>query len=288
MAIKLRRTKIKAFIRKFGYNQGTSNLAMKLIVRTTLILSLFVAASAAAAQVAPPKLPFAVGEELNYEGKISKIISVGGIADMTFTVAKDPNSENFLIKTKANSKGTLLKLFRYSFIQEYESIVDFRANRVIKTTKHDVQKDRVRDSVADFDYEQKRVSFVETDPTNLTRPPRKIASKIEDQVHDLVTGIYFMRTQPMAIGKTFDVVMSDSGLVYRIPVRVTAREKQRSTDKKVWCWRVEPAIFGPGRLIDQKGNMIIWISDDESRTPIRSIINASFGKLDIRLKSANK
>ena len=92
----------------------------------------------------------------------------------------------------------------------------------------------------------------------------------------------------MAIGKTFDVVMSDSGLVYRIPVRVTAREKQRSTDKKVWCWRVEPAIFGPGRLIDQKGNMIIWISDDESRTPIRSIINASFGKLDIRLKSANK
>lgn len=261
---------------------------MKLFVRTTLLLSLFVAATAASAQVAPPKLPFTIGEELTYEGKISKIISVGGIADMTFTVAKDPNSDNFVIKTKANSKGTLLKLFRYSFVQEYESIVDFKANRVIKTTKHDVQKDRVRDSVADFDYEQRRVSFVEADPKNLTRPPRKIASKIEDQMHDLVTGIYFIRTQPLAIGKSFDVLMSDSGLVYRIPVRVTAREKQRSIDGKVWCWRVEPAVFGTGRLIEQKGNMIIWISDDESRTPIRSIINASFGKLDIRLKSASK
>ena len=261
---------------------------MKLLVRITLLLSLTLTALLGFAQIAPPKLPFAIGEELTYEGKISKIISVGGIADMIFTVAKDPKSENFVINTKANSKGTLLKLFRYSFIQEYESIVDFTANRVIKTTKHDVQKDRVRDSVADFDYEQKRVTFVETDPRNLTRPPRRIASKIEDQLHDLVTGIYFIRTQPLAIGKTFEVLMSDSGLVYRIPVRVTAREKQKSIDQKVWCWRVEPAVFGNGRLIAQKGNMIIWISDDESRIPVRAMINASFGKLDIRLKSATK
>lgn len=232
--------------------------------------------------------PFAVGEVLTYEGKISKIISGISVADLKFTVAAASDAGDYLIKADARSKGTLLKLFRFSFLQQFNTTVDGGRFRALKTVKKDVQKDRVRDSEAIFDYEQKRVTYVETDPEQPMRPPRKIASRIEDQTHDLISAIYALRTLPLAVGKTFEMIVSDSGLVYTIPIRITARERQKSIFGKVWCFRIEPEVFGPNRLIEREGRMVIWILDDARRLPVRSQINTEYGKIDIRLKTASK
>ena len=233
-------------------------------------------------------MPFANGETLTYEGKISRLAISISIADVTFSADQIPDSTNYRIRAKATSKGTLLKIFRFSFLQDYESIVDFNAQRVIKTTKHDVQKERIRDSIADFDYSEKRVTFVETDPNDANRPPRRIASKIDEPIYDLVAGIYSIRTMPLVVGKSFDISISDSGLVYDVPVRVVKRERQKTIFGKVWCWRIEPAIFGRGRLIEQKGNMIIWLMDDDRKIPARAHLNTTYGEVDVRLKSATK
>ena len=264
---------------------------MKPFFRISLLF--FVAAFASLGVSAQPEtpakaMPFANGETLTYEGKISRFALSISVADVVFSAEQIPDSSNYRVKAKATSKGTLLKLFRFSFIQDYESIVDFAAQRVIKTTKHDVQKERIRDSIADFDYSEKRVSFTETDPNDANRPPRRIASKIDTPMYDLVTGIYSIRTMPLSVGKSFDISISDSGLVYEVPVRVTKREQQKTIFGKVWCWRIEPAIFGNGRLIEQKGSMVIWLMDDDRKTPVRSQINTTYGKVDVRLKTATK
>jgi hypothetical protein len=80
--------------------------------------------------------------------------------------------------------------------------------------------------------------------------------------------------------------VSDSGLVYDIPVRIAARELQKTIFGKQWCFRVEPEVFGPNRLIEREGGMQIWITDDARRLPVRSVVNTPYGKVDIRLKSA--
>src|SRR5438132_4547929 len=95
------------------------------------------------------------GETLKYEGKLNKIIHGISIADWTFVVSNVPNSDDLLIKSEAVSKGTLLRLFRYSFLQQYDSTVDLANFRITRTIKHDVQKERVRDSRAVFDYGEK-------------------------------------------------------------------------------------------------------------------------------------
>ena len=196
-----------------------------------------------------------------------------------------PN-DHLSIKAEAVSRGTLLKLFHYSFLQQYESTLD-PSFRILKTTKHDVQKERVRDSEAIFDYGQKRVTYVETDPKDSSRPPRRIASEIGEHVTDMISSIYYLRRMPLAIGKRFDMSISDSGVVYSIPVAVTGRELQKSVLGNAWCFRVEPEIFGTGRLIEQKGRMIIWLVDDARRIPVRAHIDAEVGKIDIKLKSAS-
>lgn len=224
---------------------------------------------------------------LKYEAKFNKIIRGITVGDLTFTVANAPMDGNYLIKAEAVSKGTLIKLFGFSFLQEYQSTIGSRNFRALKTTKHDVQKDRIRDSEAVFDYGDQRVTFVETDPSEPMKPPRKIASAIPDQTHDIISGIYEIRLLPLAVGKTFDLTVSDSGLVYQVPVKVTARERQKTALGKVWCFRVEPQVFGPGRMIEKEGSMIIWITDDARRIPVRAQINASIGRIEIKLKSAS-
>lgn len=231
-------------------------------------------------------VPFLDGENLTYEGKISKVIRGIAIADLSFTLQKDPNGEDYLVKAEAKSKGTLLKLFRFSFLQELQSSIDSDSFRATRTVKHDVQKDRIRNSEAVFDYGVRRVLYVETDPNEPMRPPRRIASEIDDVSHDLISGLYSLRLMPLAVGKSFRMSVSDSGLVYEIPVRVTAREQQKTIFGRQWCFRVEPQIFGRNRLIEREGDMTIWITDDARRLPVRSVVNSPYGKIDIRLKSA--
>lgn len=231
-------------------------------------------------------VPFAVGETLTYEGKFSKIIKGISVADISFNLVHAPNGEDYLVNAEARSKGTLAKLFGYSFLQKIQSTINDNEFRAIKTVKHDVQKDRVRDSEALFDYQDRTVTFIETDPKEPMRPPRKIASQINGATHDFISGLYHLRMMPLAVGKTFEFQVSDSGLVYNVPVKVTARERQKSILGKVWTFRLEPQVFGPGRMIEREGSMIIWITDDARRVPIRSQVNTDFGRLEIKLKEA--
>lgn len=257
---------------------------MKRFVYIALVLTAaFVLAKPGFAQPSVPP-PFEEGETLTYEGKVSKIIQGIAVADLTFTVDRI-EGRDFLIKAEAKSKGTLLKLFRFSFLQRFESTIDDSDFRVIRTVKHDVQKERVRDSEALFDYGDKRVTWTETDPKEPMKPPRRIASEIEGSTHDLISGIYSLRMLPLAVGKTFHLKVSDSGLVYDVPVRVTAREMQKTEIGKVMCFRVEPDVFGPGRLVEGKGSMVIWITDDVRRIPVRSRVDSSVGKIEIKIQS---
>lgn len=234
---------------------------------------------------AQKNVPYTEGENLTYEGKISKLVLRGiSVADLTFTVSKVPENNNFLVKAEANSKGTLLKLFRFSFVQKFESTVNGENFSVLKTVKRDEQGERIRNSEATFDYNEKQVTYVETDPKDSARPPRRIASSIENETYDLISGVYILRSLPLAVGKTFTLNISDSGLVYKIPVRVTARERQNTILGKVFCFRVEPEVFGQGRMIENKGSMIIWITDDNRRLPVRSQLNTNLGRIEVKLR----
>lgn len=239
----------------------------------------------------PPKNPnlYKAGEKLTYEGSFSKLLLRGiDVADMSFTVYNSPDKQDYFIQAEARSKGTLLKLFSFSFYQKIDSTVDGDSLSVLKTVKRDEQGDRVRESEAVFDYRSDKVTYVETDPKDPLRPPRKVASSIKDETQDLISAIYTLRRLPFTVGETFTIPVSDSGMVYQVPVKVTGHEKQKTVLGKVMCWRVEPDIFGDNRMIEQKGDMTIWITDDNRRIPVRSKIETKLGKIEIKLKKVEK
>ena len=228
---------------------------------------------------------YKAGESLNYEVKFSKAVLRGiEIADINFTVERSAGDKNYLIKADTKTKGTLAALFSKDFNLTFQSTVDDEKQQILKTVKRDQQGDRVRLSEAVFDYRTKKVIYSETDPNDAARPPRRVASPIEADTQDLISAIYALRRLPLAVGKTFELKVSDSGLVYKIPVRVAARELQKTALGKIWCFRLEPEVFGRNRLVEKEGTMFLWISDDARRLPIRSQINYDIGRIEIKIK----
>ena len=233
--------------------------------------------------------PFAVGENLTYEAKWSKSLLRGiDVADLNFKIIKAPDGggNRLLFQGEAISKGTLMKIARFSFLQKIDSTVDASNFRILHTIRRDEQKDRIRDGEAQFDYKSNRVVYREIDPNNPERAPRTITSPLETATHDLLSAVYFLRRQPLAVGKDFELSVSDSGVVYQIPVKVVAREELKTAIGKVWTLRVEPEVFGDRRLVPGEGKMIIWFTDDARHLPVRSQIQADIGKIEIKLKQA--
>lgn len=255
--------------------------------RSILFLIVLAISAAMAAGQDQPGRVFA-GETMTYEGKVSRLKVSVSVAELTFSATAVPASNELTVKTDAISKGTLLKLFRYSFAQNYVSTIDLDKFRITRTTKRDVQKQRVRESEALFDYTEKRVTWTESDPTDRNRPPHRIASDLAGNTHDMVSAIYALRLQPLAVGKRFDLSVTDSGLVYKLPVVVTGREQVDSPLGKQWCFRIEPEVFGRGRLIEQKGKMVIWMTEDSRRIPVKGRIDSQYGKIEIKLKDYRK
>lgn len=244
---------------------------------------------------APRKEPFKIGETLIYEAKFSRLFLRGiDVADLTFNVVEDaknqPNKIQF--KAEAVSKGGLLKIASFfapgniSFVQKFDSTVQTDNFRILQTVRYDEQNKRVRNSEANFDYSASKLTYREIDPNNLMSPPRMITSSLGASAQDLISSLYYLRRQPLSVGKEFTVRLSDSGVVYEIPVKVVARQQLKSIVGKVWTLRIEPQIFGEKRPLAGEGRMIIWVTDDARHLPLRSQIQASIGKIEIKLRRA--
>ena len=267
---------------------------MKTHIFYTLLLVLCLCVSAIYAQTETAESnvakvnPYKVGEHLTFVGKYKKFGLSFTVADFNFTVSKASNDKDYFIKSEATSRGTLVKLFGFKFLQRFESTVDADNLRILKTVKKDVQRKRIRDSKADFDYQDKKVTWVETDPNDPSRPPKRVASTVGPNTQDIVTAVYMLRQMPLAVGKRFILKVSDSGLVYDVPIKVTARERRKSILGKLWCWKIEPEIFGEGNFIEQKGSLTFWITDDSRRIPVYAKLNTRLGGIHIKLKKVTK
>ncbi len=260
---------------------------MKRISLTLIFTLLFSVAIAAQSTAGVKKNPYVPGEHLTYEGKYKFIGISVTVVDLNFEVSNGENPKTYEISSLAESRGVLVKLLNFSFKQDYKSIVDAEKLHILKTEKYDQQGSRIRESVADFDYLKHEVIWTESDPKDPSKSPRRVATTIPFDTYDLVTAAYTIRGMPLAVGNSFTLNVSDSGLLYEVPIHVTGREQIDSKLGKRWCFIIEPEIFGEDRFIEQEGSIKIWITDDNQRVPVRAKLDTKIGGVEIKLKNAS-
>lgn len=237
--------------------------------------------------------PFEPHEELHFEAEFSRaLLRKLDVADLKFhassTPSRSPNDQAYSLTFKADisSKGFFARLFNIKFRERVESIVEPITFTVQKTTILDETGKRVRASESTFDRSQGKMTWTLRDPNNPASEPRQETAEFSGQLQDVLSAIYFIRMQPLEVGKTFDVFIGDGGRVYRTPVKVVGRKKRMKTAVgRVDALRLTAELFGPERLIDnEKGEFSLWITDDARRIPVRGRVKTDYGTFDINLK----
>lgn len=273
------------------------NRLPKFIVASLLLAGLLALTSAHAQQpVAQTRAhPFESGEELFYEAEFSRaLLRKLDVADFKFRATRTPLSPkpsdkeepySFLFTAEVSSKGFFTRLFNLNFRERVESTVEPISFTVERTTIHDEQGKRVRTTEATFDRANGKMSWTQRDPNNPSREPRNVITEFSGQLQDVLSAIYFIRTQPLEVGKSFEMFIGDGGRVYKVPVNVVERKRMKTIFGRVSVVRVDPKLFGPGSLIDdEKGEMSIWLTDDNRRVPVGGRIKTDYGTFDIKLK----
>lgn len=242
--------------------------------------------------------PFEPAEELVYEAEFSRmLLRKLDVADFRFTAnrtqlnnqPKTSSVENaqppvLVLTGDVSSKGFFARLFNIKFRERMESVVDPATFSVQYSKRLDEQGKRVRQSEAVFDKTAGTVVWTEHDPQNPSGTSRRVTGEFKPPVHDVLSAIYYLRTQPLKVGTNFELSVSDSGVVYTVPIRVVEKKRMKSILGRKDSVKVEVGLFGPSGMVDREGQFSIWFTDDARRIPVSARVKTEYGTFDIKLK----
>lgn len=209
----------------------------------------------------PP--PFAPGETLAYN--VSWSVFPAGTVVATLHDRRINNQDTYVVDTVARSRGFVSLLFNLR--DDFHSVFNPRTLCSDQITKSVNEGRRHHQTQIVFDYARHMAIMDETDPTRPSQPAKHVENAIPACAQDIVTGFYYVRSHPMQVGKTIHVFVNDGSKTHEVVVEVQARERIDTHLGPRYAFRLEPKVFGD--LFKRKGRMLIWISDDAQRLPLR-------------------
>jgi hypothetical protein len=227
-----------------------------------------------AAQVYPPAASyhFPNGQTLIYAVEWHMLNA--GIA----RVKMEPAGTQEKVSAIADSLGMVNLL--YTIHDRFEAYFDPHSNCSQRIVKHTEEGKRRRDTQVQFDYARHKSVLVEK---NLkTGETKRIETDLAGCVTDVVTGFYYLASQPLTIGTTYTFPISDGAKVTEVAARAEAKEPIKVPAGSYQTIRVtaEP-ISG---ALKGKGKVSAWFSDDSAHTPVQMKAKLGWGTLMFRLQ----
>jgi len=241
-------------------------------------------ASTPAAKVALP-LPFQPGETLVYEVSFSKLVFSGIVGDIKISVLKPTNPEAASIELKAEavSRGFFPTLLGFKVKDTYLSTLNAE-DMGLQSFRRTIQEGKVRrEQTANINRETGRVTFTDRNLADPKAQPKTKEASSPSWVQDMLSALYFIRTQRLAEGDVVAIPISDGGDLYNIEVIAGKREEQKLAVGRFKTIRLEAKVFD-GRFIKRSGEMLVWLSDDAKRIITRARIKTSGATVIAELK----
>jgi hypothetical protein len=273
---------------------GCYNFGMKRLA-AALLIGLLVACIAASAQelkatddstkplpeFIPPRipkpLPFKPGETLTYQASFSKFIFSGTIGDLTLSVSQTPElrEKNLLeLRADAVSKGFFPSLLGLKVKDTFLSSVSADDLGVEVSARH-VEENKIRrDYRSTFNRSKGVVTFTAIDRTKGKADPKTKDRVCPTWVQDVLSALYFIRTQPLKDGDVVPIPLSDLGENYNVEGAVLKHEQIKVAAGTFKAIRLDARIFD-GRFTKRSGELHIWISDDDRRLPLLAKLKTS-------------
>ena len=214
---------------------------------------------------------FQIGERLIYNVSFTGITA----GQASLEVVNDTVVNNYhQLHIRFNAKTTYPFNLIYTIDDQVDTWLDSRSLYTRKMTKNIREGNYKNDSYTIIDYDQ---SIAITNGDTVI---------IDQFLRDPYSLFYFLRTIPLIIDETIDFTAFDGKKITPFQVITKTKETINTMAGTFSCLVVKPFRKG-ATLLKNKGDMMIWFSDDKIRLPIQIRIKLKYGSMLLKIKDIN-
>jgi len=233
-----------------------------------IALTSLIGLSSSRKPAAPVRVPFKVGERLEYQAKVN-FLSAGKATMSVEDIVPIRGRPTY--HTVFNIRGGVLF---FHVDDHYESWFDTTSLVSLHHVQHIDETKYSTDKTYDF-YPERRVYVRNGGPENPS-----VAEPLDEG-----SFIYFMRSVPLEVGKTYSFDRYYHPDRNPVVIYVDRKEHIKVPAGEFDAIVVKPTIKSKG-LFSENGQAEVWFSDDSTRTLLRLKSKLPVGTLYLELKNA--
>ncbi|EQB63670.1 MAG: hypothetical protein RBG1_1C00001G1249 [candidate division Zixibacteria bacterium RBG-1] len=197
---------------------------------------------------------FGVGEKLEYSVNYG-FINAGNAVMEIDTVIDIRGRKCFRVTSTARSNKFFSTFYRVN--DRVLSFIDVEGIYSLWFEKH----------LREGNFKSDRwISFLQDQ--NLAVNNKQDTLKVPEFVQDVLSAMYYIRTQPLEVGKSLLVDNHTDNKNYPLEVKILRKEKIKVGAGKFECFVVEPLLQEGAGVFQHKGKLTVWLTDDQHRLPV--------------------
>jgi hypothetical protein len=222
-------------------------------------------------QPPPPAYHLPNGQTLTYEVEW-RLFDAG-----TATVHLEPAGSEEKVVVTADSIGAVGLLFHvHDRLESSFNPKTFCSQSVSKQTEEGFRRVNL---TLRFDSERGKSVL---DEINLRDNQKKhVENDIPACVTDVLSGLFYIAARPLITDSSFSFPINDGGKTNHVEVVVEKDEQVKVPAGTYNAIRVQPET--PDGPLKNKGQILIWYSDDQAHTPVQMHARLFWGSLTLRL-----
>ena len=242
----------------------------------TIFCVLALAAVAHGQQLPPlaaPRAGFTFPQKQTLTYSVDWRVFPAGVAVLRFEAAGDRER----LTATADTSGAINMIFHVT--DRFQSSFDRARGCTYEFDKQTVEGRRQVNSTLHMDYEQSKSILDEKNM--VTGQSKHVESPIPGCMTDLLTGVFYLQSQPLVVGQSFVVPVVDA--MHNVPVtmKVEGREEIKTSLGTFKTVRVQPTAAAG--VVKNRGNIWIWYTDDDRHLPVQMRARLFWGTITFRL-----
>ena len=170
------------------------------------------------------------------------------------------------------STGIVSKLFKVE--DDYSASMNSAyCAQSLQMTTH--EGSRLRETKITFDGEARKASYLERDRAKNNAVLHAEEIEIPPCVHDVIGGLFFIRTLNLEPGQSTQIPVSDGKKSVMAKVEAQAREDVKTPEGTFKTIRYEAYLFD-NVLYKRSAHVNVWVSDDRRRLPVQIRVRMTF------------
>jgi hypothetical protein len=226
-----------------------------------------------AVSLAPPRAGFSFPQKQTLIYSVDWRVFPAGTAVLHFEAAG--NRER--LTANADTIGAINLIFHVG--DRFQSTFDREKGCTYEFDKQTVEGRRQINSTLRLDYPQSKSILDEKNM--VTGQAKHLESYVPGCLTDLLTGIYYASSQPMALGHSFVIPVVDALRTVPVTMKVEGREEIKTALGAFKTLRVQPTA--DAGVVKNRGNIWIWYTDDERHLPVQMRARLFWGTITFRL-----